>query len=117
MIDWIVAHRPAWNSWMALGLYWMPLVLCAYGYLLRAIRKYREELANRAKAEADPKAYYRPTLTVGTIVGGAVLTVTPIANLFAAVFDVAPEVFSDLFSWLGKVLDIPLVPKRKDPQP
>lgn len=112
-MDWIIAHTPAWNSWLAVLLYWMPVALCAYGYTVQTVQDYRSELDIRAKAETDPKTYFYPTLTVGTLVGRAVLTAIPIANLFAAIFNVAPKVFGDLFEWIGKALDIPLVPKRK----
>lgn len=112
MIDWIVSHTPEWNSWLALLLYWMPAALCAYGYTVRGLRKYRQELADRAKAESDERAYYHPELTFGHIIGHAILTALPVANLFAAIFSVAPEVFGDFFSWIGRVFDQPLVPKR-----
>lgn len=95
------------NFWLAFGLYWMPLALCLYGYTVRTYRDYRKDLAAREKD------YYFPELTVGLIVGRLVLAVVPVGNLFAAVFNVAPEVFGDFFRWLGKALDIPLVPKRK----
>lgn len=112
-MNWIIERTPEWNSWMALFLYWMPLALCTYGYSVEFVQKYRKELQSRAKAEADEKDYYFPSLTLGWIVGHVVLALMPIANMFAAVFDVAPKVFGDLFEWIGKALDIPLVPKRK----
>jgi len=115
-MNWILSHLPAWNSWLALLLYWLPLVLCAYGYTVRGVSKYREELTDRRKHEATG-AYFHPQLTVGHIVGHVLLAASPIANLFAATFDVAPEVFGDFFSWMGKVLDQPLVPRRKPPTP
>lgn len=112
-MNWIIEHTPTWNSWIALLLYWLPLALCAYGYTVRGVQKYRKELADRAAAEAAPNHYYAPELTFGTLVGYAALTACPIANLFAAIFDVAPRVFGDFFAWIGKTLDIPLVPKRE----
>ena len=111
-MNWIMNRVPEWNSWMALFLYWMPLALCAYGYTVEFVQKYRKELRDRAKAEADSKAYYSPELTLGWIVGHAVLTVMPVVNVFMAVFYVAPRVFGDFFTWIGKALNIPLVPKR-----
>lgn len=111
-MNWIAAHIPAWNSWIALLLYWLPLVMCAYGYAVEFVQLYRDEIRARAKAEADEKAYYSPTLTLGWIVGHVVITIVPIVNLLAAVFDAAPKAFGDFFTWLGKALDIPLVPKR-----
>ena len=111
-MNWIIEHTPAWNSWMAILLFWMPMALCAYGYTVEFVQKYRKELRDRAKAEADSKTYYAPELTVGWIVGHAMLSVMPMVNLFMAVFYVAPMVFGDFFEWVGKALDFPLVPKR-----
>lgn len=117
-MNWIIEHLPAWNSWLALLLYWLPLALCAYGYLLRTVYKVRKDRAQRAEAESGkPNAYYLPGITVGTLVGYLFLTVTPVANLIAAIFDVAPGLFRRFFEWCARVLDIPLVPKRKDPTP
>lgn len=111
MIDWVIALR--WNGMLALCLYWMPLAMCAYGYTLRTHSDYRKEVARRDK----PGGHYFPELTVGVLVGRAFVTAAPIANLFAAIFDVAPGVFGDFFRWIGRVFDMPLVPKRKEPQP
>lgn len=117
-MNWIIEHLPAWNSWIALLLYWLPMAMCAYGYLLRAIYKFRRDRAQReAEESGKPHAYYYPDLTVGTIVGYVVLSVCPIANLFAAIFDVAPGLFRRFFHWCARVLDIPLVPKRKQETP
>ena len=111
-MDTILSYAPQWNSWMAVFLYWMPLALCSYGYVVEFVQAYRSELRDRAKAEADDKDYYYPSLTLGWIVGHVLLTVMPMVNLFMAVFYTAPRVFGDFFSWIGKALDMPLVPKR-----
>ncbi|HEY9146568.1 MAG TPA: hypothetical protein VIN36_07770 [Thiobacillus sp.] len=96
------------NFWLALCLYWLPMALCLYGYSVRTFRDYRQDVKRR-----ESLAFYMPDLTVGVVVGRFLMAVFPIANLLAAVFDVAPEVFGDFFRWIGKALDIPLVPKRK----
>lgn len=113
-MNWITENAPAWNSWMALLTYWAPLAMCAYGYAARSIFDYRDELRLRDLHEKGQCKYsvYSPTLTIGVLLGRALVALCPVANLFAAIFDVAPKVFSDLFAWLGKVFDIPLVPKR-----
>ncbi len=92
------------TSTIALFVYWMPLLICAIVYLFRTIRMYKEDLSKREEAK-----YYSPTLTVGLIVWMIILAITPCINLFALVFDCA----SSVFTWLGKVLDIPLVPKKQ----
>jgi len=111
-MHWIMSNLPPWNSWLALGLYWMPLALCAYGYTIRAACRFSKDRTARTKADTEERGYYSPTITIGTLIGYAVLSVTPIANLFAAIFDVSPKLFASMFEWFGKVLDIPLVPKR-----
>jgi hypothetical protein len=111
-MNWIMSNLPTWNSWLAFGLYWLPLALCAYGYTLRAGCRFSKDRAARAKADTEERGYYSPTITIGTLIGYAVLSVMPIANLVAAIFDVAPKLFASMFEWFGKALDIPLVPKR-----
>ena len=70
---------------------------------------WRPSTSARPFSFADEKAYYHPTLTFGHIVGHVLLTMMPVGNLFAAIFSVAPEVFGDFFSWIGRVFDQPLV--------
>jgi hypothetical protein len=108
-MNFISEHVPAWNGWLALLLYWLPMTLCVFGYTTRSVQKIRKDRANRAAAK-----FYVPSITVGTLVGYALLMVCPIANLFAAVFDVAPKIFGDFLEWCGRVLDIPLVPRREN---
>lgn len=91
------------TSTLALLVYWIPLFICAGVYFFRTISLYKTDL------KKSDEMYYNPTLTIGLIVWFIVLTLTPCVNLLALVFDCAGSVFI----WLGKVLDIPLVPKRK----
>jgi hypothetical protein len=112
-MGWITEHLPAWNGWIALLLYWLPLALCAYGFTVRSVLKFRNDRGRRDEQESEEHGFYMPTLTLGTLIGYAVTTVVPIANLFAAIFDVAPKVFADFWEWCDRALNIPLVPKRK----
>lgn len=114
-MDWIQSHIPAWNGLIALIVFWLPLLLCLYGYTIRSLRDFANDRAKRAYAEAQPepsKGYYEPSVTVGTLVGRVLAAVVPIVNLVCAIFDVGPQVFGDFFKWFGKAFDIPLVPKR-----
>lgn len=106
MFDWIgnLITNFEFNSSIALFMYWMPLLVCAVVYFLECINLYRRDVEMR-----DSSKHYEPELTVGLIVWYCLLTVMPVANLCAMVFDCA----SSVFSWLGKFLNIPLVPKRK----
>lgn len=105
MIDWILGFR--FNGLLGICLYWVPLALCAYGYTVRTALNYQKDLKDRA----NPR-YYAPTDTVGSLVWRVLATVMPVINLWAALVDVAPQVFSRLFRWLGRLLDKPLVAPR-----
>ena len=104
MIDWVLG---LWaNRWIAFGLYWLPLAFCAVGYLMRTARNFTKDRTERVR----PGAFYHPSDTIGTLIGRAFVTMLPVGNVFAAVFDLAPEVFGRFFSWIGRVFDQPLVP-------
>lgn len=106
MIDWVM--RQWANVWIALGLYWLPLGICCVGYIIRTWRNYRKD--RRAR---DTEKYYTPTDTVGTLIGRGVVSVVPIANLYVAAFDLAPEMLGRFIERLGRIFDQPLVPKRR----
>lgn len=111
MLEWLrntVANHE-WNSWLAIGLYWLPASLCAFGYTLRSWRNYQADLARR---DRDTIHYY-PNETIGRLIGRAVVTIVPVANLWAAAFDVAPRLFSGVFDWIGRVFNQPLVPQKR----
>jgi len=106
MIEWLQNAANWWTTGiLGLILYYLPLTLCAYGYTVRTYKTYRRDIESR-----ESRSVYTPELKVGTIIGYGLVTIIPIANLCAAVFDIAPEVFHDFFEWLGKVFDMPLVP-------
>lgn len=108
MIDWTLS---IWaNQWIAFGLYWAPLAFCAVGYFARTMRNFTKDRSERIK----PGGYYVPTDTLGTLIGRAVVTLLPVGNLLAAVFDLAPEVFGRFFKWISRVFNHPLVPDFKD---
>jgi hypothetical protein len=106
MIDYVMNFE--WNGWLGILLFWMPGALCAYGYTVRTWVNYRKDLDNREKEK-----FYHPTDTIGTLLGRSIMTILPVGNLFAAAFDVGPEVFRRFFEWIGKVFDQPLVPQKK----
>jgi hypothetical protein len=120
MLDWITSFIAAnpWNSALAIALYWSPALLCIAGYTLRTWRDYRRDFNRRAEVrlknqERPGCSFYSPTLTVGDLVARAFLAATPIANLWAATFDIAPLFFSRVFSGIGRALCAPLVPRRE----
>ena len=97
------------NSMMAIFLYWTPLLFCLVFYTVRTAQNYMKDKKNR---ETDPNHYY-PTDTLGHVIGRIVASIMPIANIWAAIVDLGPKVFSSFFEWIGKVFDMPLVPRRK----
>lgn len=97
----------AFTSWIGFGLYWVPLGLCAYGYTVRTWVNYRRDITLR-----DTEKHYIPRDTVGTLLGRTWVSITPVVNIWAAAFDVAPPLFGSLFDWFGRLFDQPLVPKR-----
>lgn len=101
------------NSWMGVGLYWLPLLFCAYGYLIRTHNNYWKDQKQREVAEQKENGYYSPTDTIGTLIGRTIITWMPVGNIYAAMFDLAPEVFKRFFNLLERLFDQPLVPRRK----
>lgn len=93
---------------LGVALYWVPASICAVGYSLRTFANYQKDLADRANFSD-----YRPTDTVGSLIGRAVVTVIPVANIWAAAFDVSPKMFGKFFGFLDRVFNQPLVPKRR----
>lgn len=105
----VMNYVPAANSVIAIALYWVPLAFCVVGYTVRTWRHFRDDLTRRTSGE-----FYIPQDTVGTLIGRAVVTVFPMANLWAACFDVGPQIFSKFFAFIGRIFDQPLVPRRRD---
>ncbi len=73
----------------------------------RALMNEEELIAAGPRKFPRPEfASYRPTDTVGTLIGRAFVSFLPVANLWAAMFDLAPDVFERVFNQ-------PLVPEDK----
>lgn len=110
------------NSILGICLYWAPMSLCVIGYTLRTARNLRKDLITRRKCKenwlsGNPEGrslmcmdYYAPTDTVGTLIGRAFVSIMPVANIWAAMFDVAPALFGKLFDYITTVFNQPLVP-------
>lgn len=100
------------NTLLAGLLYWLPLGFCAAGYIARTARNFATDRRQRT----TPGVYYRPTDTLGSLIGRAVVSLLPIGNLLAAIFDLGPEVFGRFFEFIGRVFNQPLVPDLPDGQ-
>ena len=86
-------------------IYFVPLGICSITYLFRSIGLYKQDLID------CQSNYYRPSLTVGKLVGYVFLSVTPCINIFALVFDCLGSVLKVIW----RTLDIPFV--RHQPKP
>ena len=96
------------NSALGFALYWLPLVFCSVGYFVRTWKNYAND---RRRRDELGREYY-PIETIGRLLGRGLVSIVPVANMLAAVFDLAPEVFSQFFRWIGKAFNQPLVPER-----
>ena len=99
MIDYITSFEFA--SQLAIFIYWIPAAICIAVYVIRFISMYRDDVVK------SQKAHYQPSLTIGYIIGFAVGSFCPVINLFMLFFDAA----ASAFKFIGKILDVPLVPK------
>jgi len=106
MLDYIINFQ--FNNLLVVLLYWSPLGFCVFGYTVRTAKNYRKDISHRSPNEKSQ--FYYPTDTLGDIVGRAIVSLIPIANLWAACFDLAPEIFRRLFDVLGALFNQPLVP-------
>ena len=109
MVKWVDSF--GFTGWMGFILYWSALIVCAYGYALQTWQNYQKDVKKR-----DEDRFYHPTDTVGTVVGRVFITVIPVVNIIAAAFDVGPKLSWAFFGWIGKALDVPLVPRKKQPE-
>lgn len=138
-IDWILTN---WmTGWLGMFLYWLPLSICVVGYTLRTAENYQKDIIQRDKVinyekrrkelEGDTDAldqfnrlarcedsryasHYYPTDKIGTLIGRALVSIVPVANLWAGMFDVAPRLFRRMIERIEKIFDSPLVPAPKE---
>ncbi len=111
--NWVVTFE--FNSWMGFLLYYVPMLFCSFFYSWRTLANLQRDI-NWRKGE-HIKEYkdrhrddYVPSDTIGTLIGRAIVSILPVANIWAAAFDLSPKVFGRFFEWIGKVFNQPLVP-------
>lgn len=109
------------TNMMGIYLYWLPLLVCALGFTIRTWVNFQQDHQSRSVYETHraekrhTNVYvetYRPTDTIGTLIARAIVTFVPIANLWVALFDLTPMMLSRYLGAIGKLFDIPLVPRR-----
>lgn len=88
---------------MGLMLYWLPVVICAQGYIHRTVTRYHECIAARNAGK------YFHSDTIGTLIGRVIATFCPILNLLVTICDLGPRLLGGFFTRIGKAFDRPLV--------
>ena len=89
-------------STLAIFTYWIPLFICSCVYLFRGVGLYKNDL------RSCTDEHYSPGLRLSEIFWGAVLSITPVVNVLAMLFDCMGSVFR----FIGKTLNYPLVRHR-----
>ncbi|MDD4389733.1 MAG: hypothetical protein PHW03_02900 [Eubacteriales bacterium] len=122
IVHWCVqfcADTVQFKSLFGFALYWIPVAVCAIGFTLRTLKNCSKEVALRKQYEEGMINYYYPEETIGIITGRFIVIFLPIVNLGIAVCDFGADFmnnffnFFNFFSWIGRVFDQPLVPKRE----
>lgn len=91
-------------------MYWLPVVLTAFGYVRKTKDEYDKDIEEREESDKRKQTYY-PTLKLGTVIGRLVVSFIPFVNIFHAIKSVW-FLGEDIIELCKKWLDIPLVPKR-----
>lgn len=84
MVDWLIYGLVLirdFSPW-ALGLYYLPAVLCVIGYGFLLHKKLSRAIENRNKGQ------YFDSPTIGNILEWIFFTVVPVVNIFALIFDI-----------------------------
>ena len=84
--------------------YIVPLILCLIGYAYKTYLEYKRDLARE-----EDISFYVTKLTVGCIVIRVVVSVLPIINITALVFDLYQPKIENMWNGLVRLMDKPLV--------
>ena len=113
LLQTFIKETATFNSIFGILLYWVPLSICVFGYTLRTFNNYQGDVKDRSIKGTTGKDYYYPTDRYGDLIGRFFASIIPVVNLWTAMFDVSPRLFSKFFRFIGDFFDKPLVPKRK----
>ena len=106
----LMSYGNYWNTWIALGLYWLPWLLCIVGYIIDSYNEIREDIIRRETRNLDQ---YYPIITLGTLIWRAIISVVPIVNLAPTIFVHLPKFCGNFFKIIHEIFDMPLVPPKK----
>ena len=102
------------NTLLVICLYYVPFLLCFVGYTVRTAKNYMKDKSNRELSLVDKFKVYYPTDYLGDIMGRAIVSILPIANLWAAMFDIFPNMFGKLCVFFHNIFNQPLVPRKEN---
>ena len=117
MIDYILNFQ--FNTWLALGLYWVPLVLCLIGYSVRSWKEYQDDIASiYAATQTHQYGSVHGDLTVGLVLRRLLNSVTPGLNLLCLIFSIGYSMLRSIVEVLDSFLSISIAGsyKYKDKQ-
>lgn len=95
--------------------YLIPAVICLIGYSLLTWKNYqsdktrREETRKVDKNGRPERNYYTPTDHVNDLVKRFLITIIPIVNCLAVIFDIGPDLYEIFYQRFKKFLERPLV--------
>lgn len=105
------------NLLLAMLLYWGPLGISAWYYLIKFVEMYRKDHVQRRKCELGENLSYYPELKVAHLIFGVIMIFCPLANAAGTYFHHIWVLFSDFFDVLKAFFDVPLVPRRPSKEP
>lgn len=92
--------------------YIIPLIGSLVWHVFKIAKDIKEDIGYRDRLGV----HYIPRVTVGTIIGYIVASVTPVVNIVVFCFFTVPWVLGDLIDILHKVFNTPIVAKKPESQ-
>lgn len=97
-----------WPFLLIIFAYYLPAAINLCGYSAQFVFEYKYD-----KKRLEAGTYHTPNLTIGWVLFRILLIVVPLINVVAAVFDILPTFFGDLPAAIKRVLDTPIVRRKK----
>ena len=91
--------------------YIIPLIGSVVWYTFKLAKDIKQDKALRDRLGE----HYTPDVTIGDILGCILSSITPVVNIIVFCFFTIPWFFGDLFDFLRKVFNTPIVAKKSRP--
>lgn len=95
--------------------YFLPLSIAFVSLSIEYISNYIKEKKEYENAVRNKKSFH-PSLTIGNMVGGYVVSAIPIINFLYCCFGVIPDMVSYILNKANRALNINLVPSYTPPE-